>query len=564
MAQERYDMIVMGAGWFGLAAAKTHLELHPSEDLLVLEAESSCGGTWSENRLYADLKSNNLHGSYEYPDFPMDPAAYGITHDDHIPGKVVHKYLTDFAKKFGVYARTRFNTKVESLGPASDGGWIIRTASEGDEKEKTLHCKKVIVATGLTSQPNFPQYAGAETFHAPYFHAKDFCRQGDTIKTSERAVIVGGGKSAMDVAFAYANKGVQVDMVIRPGGNGPIWISHPYVMGGKRLESLMHVRWMSWFSPCPWGGLDSWLGNKMRSFLHGTAVGRFIVDKFWAGLGGEVLTANAYDTHPEVQKLKPWNSAFWIGSGFSIHNYDRNLFDMVKRGEIKVHIADIDRLTKHTVHLTNGTDLPADVLICSTGWRKEPSIRFLNFGTAGIGLPQNPSEQAALITAYDSKLLKMYPRLTNQPTLNFQPKANPFRLYRFMIPPARIQDRNIAFAGMVSSVSSSICASVQALWISAFLDGRLPHLASLTTEEVTDEVMLHTQWGKWRYPNGYGAHLPDLVFEAVPYFDLMLRDLGLEVNRKGSGWREVTEPYGPGDYRGLTEEWVERASGLEA
>lgn len=49
-------------GWFGLAAAKTYIELHPSEDIVVLEAESSCGGTWSENRLYAGLKSNNLHG----------------------------------------------------------------------------------------------------------------------------------------------------------------------------------------------------------------------------------------------------------------------------------------------------------------------------------------------------------------------------------------------------------------------------------------------------------------------------------------------------------------------
>jgi hypothetical protein len=61
-----------------------------------------------------------------------------------------------------------------------------------------------------------------------------------------------------------------------------------------------------------------------------------------------------------------------------------------------------------------------------------------------------------------------------------------------MVPPARINDRNIAFAGMVSSVSTSICASVQGLWISAYLDGRLSRMAE-TKEEVTKEVMLHTQ-----------------------------------------------------------------------
>jgi cation diffusion facilitator CzcD-associated flavoprotein CzcO len=239
--------------------------------VLVLEAESSCGGTWSEHRLYAGLKSNNLHGSYEYPDFPMAPEKYGITHDDHIPGRVLHQYLTDFAKHFGVFARTRFETRVNSIEPTAEGGWILDTVScDGGDTQRSLllRAKKVIVATGLTSQPNFPVYPGADAFNAPHFHAKDFCRQGATLQTAKKAVVVGGAKSAFDVAYAYADHGVEVDLVIRPSGNGPVWISYPYVMGGKRLEQLLHVRWMQWFSPCPWGDQGGWLGTKIRSFLH--------------------------------------------------------------------------------------------------------------------------------------------------------------------------------------------------------------------------------------------------------------------------------------------------------
>lgn len=518
--------------------------------MLVIEAESSCGGTWSENRLYPGLKSNNLHGSYEAPDFPMIPENYGITHDDHIPGTVLNKYLTDFAKKFGVYTRTRFNTKVESLEPTSDGGWKLETVA--NEKPKTIHTKKVIVATGLTSQPNFPSYPGAETFNAPYFHAKEFCRQGDTINTAKRAVVVGGAKSAMDVAYAYADKGVEVDMVIRPNGNGPIWISYPYVMGGKRLEKLLHVRWMTWFSPCPWGTEDGW--QWPRWILHSTAIGRFLANQFWGALGGEVVTANGYDKDSELKKLKPWNPAFWIGSGLSIHNYEKDFFDMVKRKEVRVHNADVDRLTDHTVHLTDGTELKADVLVCSTGWRKEPSIRFLNFGTAGIGLTQTPTEQARLAAQSDAEILAMFPRLRDQPKLNFKPKNDPFRMFRFIVPPGRMADRNIAFAGMCSSASTAICASVQSLWISAFLDGKLTRLPA-TDEEITKETVLHTQWGKWRHPTGYGASLPDFTFDALPYFDLLLHDLGLKANRK-TGWADVTQPYGPEDYKGLVDEWV--------
>ena len=519
--------------------------------MLVLEAEDSIGGTWSANRLYPSLKSNNLLDTYEYPDFPMSSEVYGVQPGEHIPGKVLHRYLTDFAKKFGIFTRTKFNTKVDSLEPSKDGGWLLKT-----EDSQTFETKKVIIATGLTSQPNIPSYPGLETFGVPFFHAKDFCRNGDTVKTAQNAVVIGGGKSAMDVAYAYAESGCHVDMVIRPNGNGPVWISYPWVMGGKkRLEQLLSVRWMTWFSPCPFGGTDGW--QWVRSFLHGTAIGRFIVDQFWGGLGGEVVQVNGYASDPELKKLQPWNSAFWIGSGLSIHNYDQDLFNMVKKGKINVHIADVERLTSGgTVHLSNGTDLKADVLVAATGWKKEPSIHFHNFGPAGIGLSCTPSEEADLSTKADDEILNLYPRLQNQPHLNFKPKPDPFRLYRFIVPPARINDRNIAFAGLVSYVSTAPQSNAQALWISAYFDNRLDRLAS-TPEEVTHEVMLHNNWGKWRHPIGYGPYLPDFVFDALPYMDLLLKDLGLKVNRKNGWFTEITEPYSPRDFVGLVDEWVE-------
>jgi len=74
-----------------------------------------------------------------------------------------------------------------------------------------------------------------------------------------------------------------------------------------------------------------------------------------------------------------------------------------------------------------------------------------------------------------------------------------------------MEQRNLAFAGMVSSVSTSICASVEGLWISLFFDGKLHRIAK-SQKDITDEIMLHTQWRKWRYPCGYGASLPDFVF----------------------------------------------------
>lgn len=49
----------------------------------------------------------------------------------------------------------------------------------------------------------------------------------------------------MDAAYAYAAEGVHVDMVIRQNGNGPVWISYPWVssmsIDHQCNHSLRHV-----------------------------------------------------------------------------------------------------------------------------------------------------------------------------------------------------------------------------------------------------------------------------------------------------------------------------------
>lgn len=546
-------MVIVGAGWFGLAAAKTYIQLHPEERVAVFESAESCGGTWSKARLYPGLKSNNMVGTYEHPDFPMDLKTYGLKPTDHIPGATLHRYLTDFAKHFGVFEKIQFHTKVDLVEHVDNINW--RLSLSGPQGSRTVTTERLILATGLTSTPNMPKYENEESFGAPLFHAKDFCKEAPSLKGAKNVIVVGGAKSAFDVAYAMVDQGSTVDLIIRPDGHGPVWIAPPFVTPlKKRLDAILNVRWMTWMAPCPWGAEDGWAGP--RNFLHGTFIGRFLVDTFWKILGGEVITNNGYDGgHADMKKLKPWNSAFWTGSGLSILNFDTDIFAYVKDGRIRVHVDNVDHLEPKKMVLCNGTTLNADAIICSTGWKKESSLKFKGIGDAEFGLPYSTSEKQALNKQADEQVLKMFPRLANQPELKFEPKTtDPLRLYRFIVPPTFVAKRNIAFSGMVSCVTTATCAANTALWISAYMDGKLERMAR-SEKEITDEVMLHTQWGKWRYPCGYGASLPDFVFEGVPYFDMLLRDMGLENHRHKGLWSELTSPYYPKDYKGLVEEW---------
>ncbi|KAM0547581.1 hypothetical protein ACHAPJ_010325 [Fusarium lateritium] len=547
-----YDIVVVGAGWFGLAAAKAIRQIDPSARLAVLESAESCGGTWSKNRLYPGLKSNNMKGTYEFPDFPMAEETYGVKANSHIPGTVLHRYLTDFSKHFDFHDRIQFNTSVDLVERTSDAGW--RLSVQSPEGSRIINTAKLVLATGLTSSPNMPSYKNAEDFGNPLFHAKDFCKEAPNLNV-KKAIVVGGAKSAFDVAYALVQDGATVDLLVRPTGNGPVWIAPPFVTPfKKRMDQLLNIRWMTWFSPCPWGYADDF--PRVRNFLHGTTVGRFIVSNFWKALSGDVVSANGYDSHPELKKLKPWHSAFWIGSGLSILNYDSPLFDLVKEGKIRVHIDDIDHLEPGRAVLTSGNELDTDAIICSTGWKKESPIKFSGLGEEKLGLPYSVEKKRDLSQAADAKVLSLYPSLKNQPQLNIQkPKeADPLRYYRFMIPSTMINSRDLAFAGMISTVSTATCATIQGHWIAAFLGGKIDHIPT-SEEEIHDEIMLHTQWGKWRYPCGYGADLPDLVFEGLPYCNMLMKDLGLKTHRKSSKFQELTSPYLPADFSGLVEEW---------
>jgi cation diffusion facilitator CzcD-associated flavoprotein CzcO len=206
--------------------AKTYLEVNPSANILILEAASSIGGVWAEDRLYPELKSNNLLGTYEFSDFPMDPEIFGVNPGEHIPAEVMHNYLTYYAERFDLISRIRFETKVNSAEYKGPGKWLIKVtrgfiddnALESDE----ISTKRLVVATGLTSEPFLPTFTGGEVFGAPLFHSRDFLKYESTLETAKKVAVFGGSKSAWDAVYAYASKGVQVDWIIRGEDANPL------------------------------------------------------------------------------------------------------------------------------------------------------------------------------------------------------------------------------------------------------------------------------------------------------------------------------------------------------
>ena len=67
-----YDIVIVGAGFRGLATTKIFLQLNPDLNLTIIDWNETIGGVWAREKLYPGLVSNNLRGTYEYMDLPMD------------------------------------------------------------------------------------------------------------------------------------------------------------------------------------------------------------------------------------------------------------------------------------------------------------------------------------------------------------------------------------------------------------------------------------------------------------------------------------------------------------
>lgn len=516
----------------------------------------------------------------------MTESRFGVHRGEHVPAKKVLEYLQGFVEDKGLKERIRNNTTVKVVEKVGEH-WKLHvcvSSAGSTEEAAVIIASKLIIAVGLTNQPSMPLYSTSPDFKPAVIHSIHFASQFPEIaKEGTHTLVVGGGKSAWDITYACATQpNSTATMLIRSSGNGPSWMAPSHVTPLRLwLEKLVFTRFFGYMSPCPWAemnGFEGWL----RSFFHGTWLGKKILTAFWQILGDDVIALNKLNDHPETKKLRPWRDAFETGNGLSIMNFPTNWFDLVREGRIKIVIDEIEQLGHgKEVRLKSGETINVDAVVCATGWKIGVGVAFTPEGLRKqLGLPTTEVpdvEDEFLIKQVTNEIYENYPFLKTRdtgrvhhpdPALRHavvpQSLQQPYRLYRFMVPPAFLKERSIGFAGAISCLGNASCAYLQGLWLAAHFDGTL-NLPEASSEEIRHEVYRDTQYCALRHAMGGGDLYPDIVFDSLPYFDVLMRDLGFEGKRKGTvlgGYRnwaaESFQSYGPEDYDSLVGQWKRR------
>ena len=224
-----------------------------------------------------------------------------IGDDGVIPGSCVHRYLTEYATKFGLISRIRLESGVRAVTRSKDGAlWNVQL----ENNKGNLTCEKIIVATGLTSQPFIPQIPN-QGFQGEILHSKELGRP-ETVRRLDdpaikRVVVYGGSKSAFDAVYMLLRAGKYVEWVIR-NGNGPSIMSPTTVLGSPSFR-LSNSRFLGMFSPNVFD-----MSSMSHRLLHGARSTRFarrVVTAFWKLMTYLLERPARYSESENGKALKP-------------------------------------------------------------------------------------------------------------------------------------------------------------------------------------------------------------------------------------------------------------------
>ncbi|KAH9205829.1 hypothetical protein DL95DRAFT_528643 [Leptodontidium sp. 2 PMI_412] len=543
------NLIIVGAGPFGLIAAHTWLKLNPKDNVVVLEAGPDLGGVWSKSRVYPTMMTQTPADMLGYSCYPMPTPPKEESFYDLFPGHHVTSYLEAFSMH-KVFAGRTIKDRVIFDSPVSNitkekNLWSVETSTG-----KKFTCKKLIIATGLTSTPNTPKFP-TKDFTPPIIHTRNLAANTTLLSSPDikSVLVIGGSKSAFDTVVLLSSFQKSITWAIRTSGQGPSLPANPDAPWPlSNSHEIISTRLVSKMSPCIFEPLDAF-----TRFFHCNCIGIKIVDSIWSSIDGMWRKTAGYERNESMRNLKPDRPVFWFSDGAAVYNKE-GLWDIVAKADVLRD--DVVSMEGREVLLKSGKRVECDAVITATGWLNCYPF-FKNDLAKELGLPVLPSNAnvkdieawESRITQADKIVTDTFPRLKVQPKYpDHAAKSTPSRLYRSIIPVTDREDRSIAFLGTIGTTQSFLVAEAQALWAAAYFCGDLP----LPDEEaMKDDIALATAWRRRRFlGDGY-----TFIFEQLPYMFMLLRDLGLNDLRKGGGWREILSPYKSADFKGILEEW---------
>lgn len=206
------EVLIVGAGVSGIGTA-IELLRRGQRSVVLLEAAGELGGTWRDNTypgVAVDIPSISYSYSYE-TGYPWS--------GEFAKGGEILEYLRHCASKYGVADHVRYHARVGRCSfDAARDLWTTEL-----EDGSAIRSRYVVSATGILSQPKYPDIPGLDEFGGKTMHTARW--DHDYAIGGKRVGIIGTGASAVQVVPAIADEVEALTVFQRT----PVWV-------GPRLD----------------------------------------------------------------------------------------------------------------------------------------------------------------------------------------------------------------------------------------------------------------------------------------------------------------------------------------
>lgn len=343
MTQEHLDVLVVGAGLSGIAAAYYLQTRCPRKTFAILEGRDAIGGTWDLFR-YPGVRSDSDMFTLGYKFHPWkDPKAIA-------DGPSILSYIRETAAEYGIDRKIRFGHRVCGASWSSEQAmWTVEVQHEG--KITQLTCNFLFMCTGYYDYDAgyLPDWDGMETFKGHIIHPQKW--QHDVDYTDKRVVVIGSGATAVTLVPAMAEKAAHVTMLQRSPTYVVSMPAHDNVAGflrrvlpGRMAYSI--ARWKSILMTMYFYYFSRWFPETVK---------RMIVRMVQQELGTD------YDVEKHfTPDYNPWDQRLCLVP-------DSDLFKSIKSGKASVVTDHIETFTETGIRLRSGEELEADIVVTATG-----------------------------------------------------------------------------------------------------------------------------------------------------------------------------------------------------
>lgn len=344
--REQPFVLVVGGGQGGIALAARLKRQGVST--LVVDKHGRPGDQWRSR--YASLC---LHDPVWYDHLPHLPFP------DHWPVFTPKDKMGDWLEHYvGIMDLDYWsNTYCEqAVFDEASGKWNVKVNRAGQELE--LHPEHVVLATGMSGLPNRPYLRGQENFRGEIRHSSE--HPGGGGDQGKNVVVLGANNSAHDICADLYENGAHPVMIQR---------SSTHI---TRSETLMREVFGPLYSE---EALESGLDTDSADLLFASWPYKILNDvqkpifdsireqdaEFYRGLtdAGFLLDFGDDDSGLFLKYLRR-ASGYYIDVGAS---------QLIADGKVELHSGvSIDHVKERSVVLTDGTELPADVIVLATGY----------------------------------------------------------------------------------------------------------------------------------------------------------------------------------------------------